>query len=100
VKSIGYGSGLVCSCLALLVLFSVAQAADVTDSIQINESGAFYNRRSGDFSFDVVLEDISSGGFQAPITAAITDLSSADVTVSNADGIENSGNLYFDYKCS
>jgi len=100
VKSIRYGCALVCSCLAIVFLFSVVQAEDVTDSIQVNESGAFYNRRTGDYSYDVVLENISSGGFQSPITAVITNLSSADVTVSNADGTDSSGNPYFDYSGS
>ena len=97
VKSIRYGCALVCSCFAIVFLFSVVQAADVTDSIQINESGAFYNRRTGNYSYNVVLENISSNGFQSPITAVITNLSSADVTVSNADGTDSSGNPYFDY---
>ena len=97
VKSIRYGCALVCSCLAIVFLFSVVQAEDVTDSIQVNESGAFYNRRTGDYSYDVVLENISSSSFQSPITAVITNLSSADVTVSNADGTDSSGNPYFDY---
>jgi len=100
VKSIRYGCALVCSCLAVILLFSVVQATDVTDSIQVNESGAFYNRRTGDYSYDVVLENISSNGFQSPITAVITNLSSADVTVSNADGTDSSGNPYFDYSGS
>ena len=100
VKSIRYGCALVCSCLAVILLFSVVQAADVTDSIQVNESGAFYNRRTGEYSYDVVLENISSGGFQSPITAVITNLSPADVTVSNADGTDSPGNPYFDYSSS
>lgn len=96
-KSIRYGCALVCSCLTIILLFSVAQAADVTDSIQLNSSGSFYNRRTGEYSYNVVLENISSNGFQSPITAVITNLSSADVTVSNADGTDSGGNPYFDY---
>lgn len=97
VKSIRYGNALVCFCLAIVLLFSVAQAADVTDSIQLDSSRSFYNTRTGELSFDVTLENVSSDNFPAPIIAVISNLSSGQVTVSNPDGTDGSGNPYFDY---
>jgi len=99
-KSIRYGNALVYSCLAILFLFSVAQAADVTDSIHVSSSRSFYNSRTGEFSFNATLENISSDNFSAPIIAVISNLSSDQVTVSNPDGTDSSGNPYFDYSGS
>ena len=97
VKFTRYGCAFVCSFFAILFLASVAQAADVTDSIQVNSSRSFYNRRTGEFSFDATLKNISSNNFPAPLMAVITNLSSAQVTVSNPDGTDSNGNPYFDY---
>ena len=99
-KSIRYGNALVCSCLAIVFLFSVAQAADVTNFIHVSSSRSFYNSRTGDFSFNATLENISSDDFSAPIIAVISNLSSDQVTVSNPDGTDSSGNPYFDYSGS
>ena len=96
-KSIRYGNALVCSCLAILFLFSVAQAADVTNSIHVSSSRSFYNSRTGEFSFNATLENISSDNFSPPIIAVISNLSSDQVTVANPDGTDSSGNPYFDY---
>ena len=99
-KSIRYGNTLVCSCFAIVLLFSVAQAADVTNSIHVSSSRSFYNSRTGEFSFNATLENISSDNFSAPIIAVISNLSSDQVTVSNPDGTDSSGNPYFDYSGS
>jgi len=96
-KSIRYGNALIYSCLAILFLFSVAQAADVTNSIHVSSSRSFYNSRTGEFSFNVTLENITSDNFSAPIIAVISNLSSDQVTLSNPDGTDSSGNPYFDY---
>lgn len=97
VKSILYGNVLVCFCITVLLLFSVAQAADMADSIQINSSGSFYNRLTCEFSFNTTLKNTSCDNFSAPIIAVISNLSSDQVTVSNPDGTDTSGNPYFDY---
>jgi predicted negative regulator of RcsB-dependent stress response len=68
--------------LVIVLLFLIAHTSDVTDSIQA------YNRRTGEYSYDVILENISSDSFQSPIIAVITHISSADVTVSRADGTD------------
>jgi hypothetical protein len=83
--------------LMFLCPLAHVQAADVTDSIQVNSSRSYYNRRTGEFSFNATLKNISSDNFPAPLIAVITNLSSAQVSVSNPDGTDSNGNPYFDY---
>ena len=82
--------------LSLFPPFRV-QAADVTDSVNAESSRSFYNRRTGEFSFSVILTNISSTDIGTPLIVIVKNISSPAVTVSNADGTDPSGNPYFDY---
>ena len=84
--------------LSLLIFTNnVYTSTDVTSFVQINKSGAYFNRRTGQTSYDVTLTNISSETIQKPVYVAIENLSPGEVTVANPDGYTAGGDPYYDY---
>lgn len=84
---------------SLFITFSAFASAetDVTDKIELIQSGMIYDRRAGTTSFDVTLKNISQDVLLTPIKVVIESISDPSVTVANADGVTEEGKAYFEY---
>ena len=99
-KCIGIGSKILfifVVLLSFLTLPSFVYAEDITDSIYCKKSRGTYDRRSGEYSFDVYLENISAQSFAQPIYAVVKNISSDLVTDLSGDGSDADGNPWHDY---
>ncbi len=72
-------------------------ATEVTPDIQVNYSGARYDRRSGITSYSVTLTNSGEDAVAVPLKVIIESISSDQVTVGNPDGSTEDGLPYFDY---
>jgi hypothetical protein len=96
----GWQSFVFITFFTVFLLFSwmvPVQAADITDSIVLNESRGLYKRRTGKYSFDVSLQNASSSSFPSPIVVVISNISHPDVSIKNADGVDDEGKPFYDY---
>ena len=80
----------------LLSSFALAET-DVTDLVELQQSRMMFNRRTGDFSLDVSLKNISDKILITPIKVVIETISNPGVTIVNPDGLTDDGKPYFEY---
>ena len=66
----------------------------VDDYIQQSTANIRFDRRSGNFSMDLIVSNISDDKLLEPFIIVVTGVSSPDVTVYDADGETNDGLPY------
>ena len=87
---------------ALVIIFLAVFATlcfaelDVTNEIGLEYARMMYNRRTGQTSVDVALQNIGQNTVSGPLKVVIDSISNPAVTVVNADG-EEGGKPFFLY---
>lgn len=92
-----------CYIFVKLILFasifnSFAYCEEITDKLQIISSRLSYDRLTKTNYIDIEAKNTSTYTFKLPLYLTITDISSADVSVSSFDGITSSGVKYIELK--
>lgn len=82
----------------ILSVTTVFAETDVSSMVKVTYSNAVYDRVKKTTSYDVTLTNISQQVLLTPIKVVIDGISSAVVTVANADGVTEDGKPYFDYR--
>ena len=77
-------------------LSTVSVPEDVTDSIAESRSEMHVDRVTGIATMTITITNISAADLLSPMTAVIDNISSAEVTVANADGVTPDGKPSFD----
>jgi hypothetical protein len=77
-------------------LSAVGVPEDVTDSIAESRSQMHVDRVTGIGTMTVTITNVSADNLVSPMTAVIDNISSAEVTVANADGVTPEGKPSFD----
>jgi hypothetical protein len=70
---------------------------DVTGKVELIKSGLVYDRRTLTSSMNVTVKNISQDVLLTPIKVVIDSISTADVTISNADGKTSDGKPYYQF---
>ena len=94
--------GIIGIAMLLFVLISfptiVNAETDVTDKVEIVKSRLMFNRSTSENYLDVSVKNVSDDILLTPVKVVITNISSTNITVSNADGYTNDGLPFFLYK--
>ena len=86
--------------LSCFVFTTLSFAVDVTGSVQIVKSPLGYNRLTKTSYLDVSVKNTSQTGLFSRLTVVVDSISTAAVTVANADGTTPDGKPYFKYTLS
>ena len=85
-------------CLLLFVQSYSFADIDVTDKIELIEGRLRYDRGTKTSYVDISLQNISQGILQTPIKIIIDSITDPSVTLTNPDGITDTGKPYFEYE--
>ena len=75
----------------------VLKITDVTIISKIVQSGARFNRRTGQYSIRATWKNTGGDSFLQPLQMVIEKITPSTVTVVNADGATDGGKSYFDF---
>lgn len=73
---------------------------DVTEKVQLVQSRLMFDRSTNQNYLDVSVKNISEDVLLTPIKVVIDSISTADVTVANADGVTEDGKPYYRFGVS